>query len=134
MYPVYKMNNLKWQQHPKYKNVWLKSNGKVRRVLKNGRIKEGYGTLRSDGYRVIEIPGTNKRNVRVHRLVADVFIPKTQEDIELDRDFINHIDENRSNNRVSNLEWCTHKENCNHSAHKNKVLKMVELESLKDIV
>lgn len=48
----------------------------------------------------------------VHRLVAESFIPKT---IELN--VVNHIDGNKLNNSVSNLEWVTNKENLEH-AHK----------------
>lgn len=46
----------------------------------------------------------------VHRLVAKAFIPKPS-----GKDFINHIDGNRLNNNVSNLEWCDYLENNNHA-------------------
>lgn len=46
----------------------------------------------------------------VHRLVANAFIPKLE-----GKDYINHIDGNRLNNHVSNLEWCDHTENNNHA-------------------
>ena len=118
----YEMNELEWKQHSKYLNVWLRADGKVRRLIYEGtkreEIVEDYGTPHN-GYCEIGIPGTTKLEC-VHRLVADVFIPKTKEDIELCRDFINHIDENRSNNCVSNLEWCTNQENQLHSAHKKR--------------
>lgn len=42
----------------------------------------------------------------VHVLIAETFLPKTSEDLEVD-----HLDTNRHNNRVSNLEWVTHSEN-----------------------
>ena len=69
--------------------------GKVR-VLKQGKNIKGYlfANLHQDG---------KQKNVSVHRLVASAFIPnddnsKTQ---------INHRDECKQNNKVSNLEWCT---------------------------
>ena len=50
---------------------------------------------------------TNKRvDKYIHRLVAEYFIPNPQV-----KPCINHIDCNRGNNNVNNLEWVTHKEN-----------------------
>lgn len=50
----------------------------------------------------------NNKNVkkRIHRLVAEAFIPNP-----LGLPEINHIDENKHNNQVGNLEWCTHIKN-----------------------
>ncbi len=48
----------------------------------------------------------------VHRMVGEVFIPCENDTTLLD---INHIDGNKQNNSVDNLEWCTRKENMEHA-------------------
>ena len=45
-----------------------------------------------------------------HRLVAQLFIPNIN-----GKPCINHIDGNKKNNHVNNLEWCSHKENTRHA-------------------
>lgn len=54
--------------------------------------------------------GTNAKYERVHRLVGLTFIPNTG-----NLPFINHIDGDKLNNKVKNLEWCTAKENSEHA-------------------
>lgn len=71
-------------------------------VLKNIMSKRGY-------YHVTLCKNRTKKNLRINRLVAMRFIPNTCNKPE-----VNHIDENKANNHVGNLEWCTTKENRNH--------------------
>ena len=57
----------------------------------------------------------DKKNYLIHRLVAMTFIPNPQNFTQ-----INHIDEDKSNNNVNNLEWCTAKYNINYGTHNQR--------------
>ena len=74
-----------------------------RKVLKQLKRRHGYLSVflydRKGGY----------KQISVHRLVAEAFIPNPNEYTE-----VNHIDECKTNNRADNLEWCSHKQNMNH--------------------
>lgn len=66
-----------------------------------------------DGYLSVSLTldSTDKpTSFLVHRLVGEAFINKQES-----RSFINHIDGDKKNNNVSNLEWCTHIENIHHA-------------------
>ncbi|WP_373742375.1 NUMOD4 motif-containing HNH endonuclease, partial [Jeotgalibaca porci] len=69
------------------------------RILKPSCNKKGY-------LRVNLCKNGMVKSKRAHRLVAEAFIPNPKGFLE-----INHKDENKSNNRVENLEWCTREYN-----------------------
>lgn len=64
-------------------------------------VKNRYGY-----YQVTLSKEAKSRTFRVHRLVALAFIPNPD-----NKPYINHIDGNKKNNRIENLEWCTASEN-----------------------
>ena len=64
---------------------------------------------------------------RVHRLVAEAFIPNP-----LNLPSINHIDENKNNNYISNLEWCSHQYNTEYT--KCKIEYILENMTTKEII
>lgn len=70
--------------------------------------------LQKDGYVRTHLYKDNKRqNVKVHRIVAEAFIPNPD-----NYPMVNHKDEVKSNNCVENLEWCSNSYNVQYSAHK----------------
>ena len=77
-------------------------NLKYKRFLKAASDKDGY-------LRINLSKNGQKVSYRVHRLVALTYIPNPN-----NYPIINHKDENKQNNNVSNLEWCTHKYNTNY--------------------
>lgn len=65
-----------------------------------------------NGYKLVNI--NNIKNVTVHRLVANIFIPNPK-----NRKIVDHIDSDKLNNHVTNLRWVTQKENTN--AHDKEI-------------
>lgn len=74
--------------------------------------------VKSGGYMQVIIEGKYRRYV--HRLVATAFIPN---DDNLPQ--VNHKDENKTNNNVDNLEWCTPKYNSNYGTQSEKISKAI---------
>lgn len=93
-----------WVKIPGFNGRYeVSSRGRVRGrwVLKPYMTKDGYlvAQLREDG---------KTRKFRINRLVATVFIPNPENLPQ-----VNHKNENKTDNRVENLEWCTAKQNIN---------------------
>ena len=73
--------------------------------------------IKPDGYLTVVLSCNGKcKTINVHRLVAQVFIENPDNLPE-----VNHKDEDKTNNNVDNLEWCSRKYNVNYGSRKDKV-------------
>lgn len=86
----------------------ISNNGRVRNI-KTGRILKT--NINSHGYLIVCLRKNNKQYTKsIHRLIADAFYDGNH--VGLD---VNHIDGNKLNNHLSNLEFCTRQENIQHA-------------------
>ena len=89
--------------------------------LKYGKMRELKPRIDRDGYLDVLLYKNGKQyRISIHQLVARAFIPNLENKPE-----VNHIDEDKTNNHVSNLEWMTHKENINHGTRNERVSKIM---------
>lgn len=92
--------------------IILTSDNKVRhykeKILKGGVMKNGYPF-------VILVKDKTKKVFYIHRLVASAFLDNVKGYTE-----VNHKDEDKTNNRVDNLEYCDRKYNMNYGTVQNR--------------
>ena len=109
IYQVSNLGNVKVLD--RYVNSSIKNNKIVKR---QGKILKQYI---KKGYLQVTLTLNNKRKYyNVHRLVANAFIPNPDKLPQ-----VNHKNENKYDNRVENLEWCTAKYNCNYGTRNSKI-------------
>lgn len=110
-----------WKPIPGYEGLYdvstfgnvrtIKRQGTNSRVLKQKLSKKGYFTVSLCKH-------SKYKTVGVHRLVASAFIPNIN-----CYPCINHKDENKKNNVVNNLEWCTYEYNNNYGTARERAAK-----------
>lgn len=93
---------------------YVKHNYGGERVVQERIIKQSMEKNRGEvGYMRTSLAKGSKRNqirINTHRLIAEAFIPNPE-----NKKFVNHIDGNKLNNSLENLEWVTPKENVTHA-------------------
>jgi len=109
------MRKEKWRMIPGYDGLYMVSSlGRVKNC-RTGRIMSPSDNGR--GYLQIGLTKNGiRKTYKVHRLVAMAFIPNPNNLPE-----VNHINEDKTDNRVENLEWCTHAYNTGYGDRSRKV-------------
>lgn len=90
-------------------NTKKMKDGKYSKAIRNEKILKGYKN--TNGYMKVNLTKDNKlKGYSIHRLVALTFILNIE-----NKPQVNHIDGNKENNFVNNLEWVTNNENQQHA-------------------
>lgn len=109
-----------WKDIENYEGLYQVSNfGRVKSLKRHRKFKSIHeDTIKKQtnvnrGYLTVSLSKDGKKKrFYVHRLVAESFIAKIE-----NKNDVNHINENKHDNRAKNLEWCTKKYNNNYGNH-----------------
>lgn len=103
-----------WKEIDGYENYMVSTFGRVYNIKKKNILK---GDIDCWGYHRVQLYNKHgRKHIKRNVLVARAFIPNPNNLPE-----VNHLDEDKSNNRVDNLKWCTEKENCNHGTRNKRI-------------
>lgn len=108
------MNEI-WKTIDDYPDYMVSNMGRVKSFKKGKEVilKPILGKI---GYYYVNLRNNGKRKVHyIHRLISEYFIPNPE-----NKPCIDHINTDRTDNRVENLRWVTQKENCNNDITKQK--------------
>ena len=109
-----------WREIDGFPNYMVSNTGEIKSLNynKTGKEKVLIPHKLSNGYLGINLYDNDKKScyLLIHRLVAQAFLPNPN-----GYRIINPKDENRSNNSVNNLEWCSYKYNLNYGNRNSKL-------------
>ena len=116
-----------WKDIDGYPDYMVSNMGRVKSLERN--VVKGKGGLykieekilksikKRDGYLQINLSKDGKQKTHlIHRLVAQAFLLNPNNLVE-----IKHIDEDKTNNRADNLEWCSREYNCNYGTRNKRI-------------
>lgn len=119
------MNEI-WKDIEGYEGLYqISSKGRVKSLGNGSSGNSKEKILKSNkneyGYLRVNLWKEGKReNHKIHRLVATAFLPNPNNLLE-----INHKDEDKTNNKVDNLEWCNRKYNTNYGTRNKRISKPI---------
>ena len=103
-----------WKDIKGYEGLYqISSHGRVKSLFRYKKILKP--ALQTKGYFYVSLCKPNK-NFTIHRLVAEAFIPNPD-----NLPCVNHKDEDKTNNHVDNLEWCTYEYNLNFGTRNERI-------------
>jgi hypothetical protein len=111
-----------WRNIEGYDNYLISNLGRVKNInpVKSFGLNETIlkKCVKNHGYEMVTLCsiGVKNKKVLVHRLVADAFLEKKHNG----ENIVNHINGDKTDNRIENLEWVSHRENITHGKNRNK--------------